>query len=325
VSIHYRHRVLLVGGQSEFIARKVIPRLATLLAPDGAPVSVPRHVPWKTDRFPTAFVGMDSVMVVTDMVSHTLSNAARDHAKRCAVPYIPISRKWLESAASLTRYGYRVAPPEASAPPVAAPVEAAPATPAPEVPEMPLSKNHIPRKDTLRILIEALAADPAATNAALAAKHGDRVRPVLPEARKRLGIHAPRHGGNRAVLLAPVQFVATCAEYGVSDDVACASLARFAHGEEVPAPNPEEKPRPEGWWDNENEGAPPRFPRKAAPAPAPVPVATPVRATPTPLDTLREAVALLRVAMADADVVSLSIDREGNVVAERMTVTTVRL
>lgn len=302
MSIHYRHRVLLVGGQADFIARKVIPRLATLLAPDGAPVSVPRHVPWKTDRFPTNFVGMDSVMVVTDMVSHTLANAARDHAKRCAVPYIPISRKWLESAASLTRYGYRVPPPEASAPPVAAPVEAATPIPAPEVPEMPrtqpLPAPRVSRKDALHKAIETLAADPSATNASLIAAHGDSIRTVLADARRRLGIVAPRHGGSRTVSLAPVQFVATCAEYGVSDDVACASLSRFAHVEEAPAS-----------------------------APAPVPVAAPARAPITPMDTLREAVALLRAAMADADVVSLSVDRDGNVVAERVTVTvtTVRL
>ena len=298
MSIYHRHRVLLVGGQAEFIARKVIPRLASLLAPDGAPVSVPRHVPWKTDRFPTNFVGMDAVMVVTDMVSHTLANAARDHAKRCAVPYVPISRKWLESAASLVRYGYRLPPPEASAPPAAAPVEAATPTPAPEVSMPPSKFSHVPREESLRRAIETLAADPAATNATLVAAHGERVRSVLVEARKKLGILAPRHGGSRSISLVPVKFVGTCAKYGVSDDVACASLARFAHVEEAPTP---------------------------APVPVAVPAPTPARAPVTAMDTLREAVALLRAAMADADVVSLSVDREGNVVAERMTVTTVRL
>lgn len=295
MSIHYRHRVLLVGGQADFIARKVIPRLATLNAPDGAPVSVPRHVPWKTDRFPSNFVGMDSVMVVTDMVSHTLANAARDHAKRCAVPYIPISRKWLESAASLVRYGYRVAPPEASTPPAAAPVEAATPIPAPEVSEMPRTQPRttprVSRKDALQKAIETLAADPSTTNAGLIAAHGDSIRAVLADARWRLGIVAPRNNkASRTVALVPVTFVATCAEFGIPDAVACESLARFPHVGDAP---------------------------KEAPVPAPAP--------PTPLDTLREAVALLRAAMADADVVSLSIDRDGNVKAERVTITTVRL
>jgi len=291
------HRVLLVGGQAEFIARKVIPRLETLRAPDGAPVSVPRHVAWKTDRFPSDYGGMDSVMVVTDMVSHTLSNAARDHAKRRGVPYVPISRKWLESAASLTRHGYRAPLPEASAPPAVAPADAT--TPAPETP-MPRPTNAVPRETSLRHAIETLAADPSTTNATLVAAHGERIRSVLVEARKKLGICAPRHGGSRAISLVPVKFVGTCAEYGVPDDVACASLARFAHVEEAPAPTP-------------------------APVPVAVPATTPARAPVTPLDTLREAVALLRAAMADADIVSLSIDREGNVKAERMTITTVRL
>lgn len=295
MSIHYRHRVLLVGGQADFIARKVIPRLATLNAPDGAPVSVPRHVPWKTDRFPSNFVGMDSVMVVTDMVSHTLANAARDHAKRCAVPYIPISRKWLESAASLVRYGYRVPPPEASTPPAAAPVEAATPIPAPEVSEMPRTQPRttprVSRKDALQKAIETLAADPSTTNASLIAAHGESIRTVLADARRRLGIVAPRHGGSRTVSLVPVTFVATCAEFGIPDAVACESLARFPHVGDAP---------------------------KEAPVPVPAP------APPTPLDTLREAVALLRVAMTEANIVSLSIDSNGNVKAERVTITTVR-
>ena len=75
------HRVLLVGGQAEFIERKVVPRLQSLVAPDGAPVRVPRHVAWKTDRFPTDYVRADAIMVVTDMVSHTLSDAARDRLR----------------------------------------------------------------------------------------------------------------------------------------------------------------------------------------------------------------------------------------------------
>ena len=292
------HRVLLVGGQAEFVERKVVPRLQSLVAPDGAPVRVPRHVAWKTDRFPTDYVRVDAIMAVTDMVSHTLANAARDHARRLNVPYVPISRKWLESAATLVRYGYRVPPPEASSPPAAAPVEAAPTTPA--NPEVPVSRTYTPREKTLRKVVEALAAAPDATNAMLTNKCGDGARPHLANVRKQMGIVSPRGNAlHRTVSIVPVAFVATCAEYGVSDEVACASLARFPHVEE------------------------------AAPAPAPVPVAAPTPAPrpvpPSPMETLLDAVALLRAAMAEANVVSLSIDREGNVHAERMTITTLRL
>lgn len=290
--VHRVHRVLLVGGQAEFIERKVVPRLQSLVAPDGAPVRVPRHVAWKTDRFPTDYVRVDAIMVVTDMVSHTLSNAARDHARRLHLPYVPITRKWLESAVSLIRYGYRNAPPvpEASAPPVAAPVEAAP-----EVHMPPKSKSKEPRAASLLKALQTLAADPAATNAMLMAAHGDHIRPVLVEARRTLGIDAPRYGGTRTVTVNHATFLAACAKYGIE-----ATDTLF------------------------------RFPDAAAVAPSPaveVPVAAPVErpAPPSPLDTLREAVALLRAAMADADVISLSIDREGNVRAERMTITTVRM
>jgi hypothetical protein len=268
-----------------------------MIAPDGAPVRVVRHVAWKTDRFPTDYVRVDGVMVVTDMVSHTLSDAARDHARRLAVPYVPISRKWLESAATLVRYGYRVPPPEASAPPAAAPVEAAPATT--EAPHMP----PLTPDATFRRVIHSLAADPGTTNVALKQEHGSGCGVYLAKARKQMGILSPRgNPEHRTVSLVPTTFVAACLEYGVSDEVACASLGRFPHVEEA-----------------------------AAPAPAPVPVAAPTPAPvsrpvpPSPLDTLREAVALLRAAMADADVVSLSVDREGNVDAERVTVKTIRL
>ena len=287
------HRVLLVGGQSEFVGRKVAPRLESLVSPDGAPVRVVRHVAWKTDRFPTDYVRVDGVMVVTDMVSHTLANAARDHARRLAVPYVPISRKWLESAASLVRYGYRVPVPEASAPPVAAPVEAAPTTPE----AIPVTTPDT----TFQRVIRALAADPGATNIALKQSIGSGCGVYLAKARHRLGIVSPRgNASHRTVSIVPVAFVATCAEYGVSDDVACASLGRFPHVEEAaaPAPVPVATPAP-------------------TPAPRPVP--------PSPMETLLDAVALLRVAMAEANVVSLSVDREGNVHAERMTITTLRL
>lgn len=298
------HRVLLVGGQGEFVARKVTPRLETMTAPDGATVRIVRHVGWKTDRFPADYVRVDAIMVVTDMVSHTLSNAARDHARRLVVPYVPISRKWLESAASLVRYGYCALPvPEAFAPPAAAPVEAATPTPAPEVPMPPTPTR---RSDAnMRRVIASLASNPGATNADLTDLHGDGCRPLLAEARKKMGIVSPRGNSmHRTVSLVATTFVATCFEYGVSDEIACSSLARYSKIEAAPAP-----------------------------APAPVPVATPVIALPPSpmdtlfrqMDTLREAVALLRAAMADADVISISIDREGKVVAERMAITTIRL
>jgi hypothetical protein len=291
------HRVLLVGGQAEFIERKVVPRLQSLVAPDGAPVRVPRHVAWKTDRFPTDYVRADAIMVVTDMVSHTLSDAARDHARRLAVPYVPISRKWLESAATLTRYGYRTPVPEASAPPAAAPVEAAPTTP-----EVPMPRTHVPRETTLREVIEVLARDPSTTNAVLAAKCGDHARPVMPEARKRLGIVAPRHGSpNRTVALDTVRFLAACNDYSIPDEIASAALARFPSIGEAATTTREYK------------AALTAAPPKAAPRPAP----------PSPLDTLREAVALLRVAMADAGIVSLSVERDGSVKCEQ--ITTLRL
>ena len=151
----------------------------------------------------------------------------------------------------------------------------------------------------MRRVIQTLAANPGATNADLTETHGDGCRPLLADARKKLGIVSPR--GNplhRTVSLVATTFVATCFEYGVSDEIACSSLARYSKIEEA-APAP-------------------------APAPAPVPVATPVTAPPSPMDTLREAVALLRVAMTEANIVSLSIDSNGNVKAERVTITTVR-
>jgi hypothetical protein len=288
------HRVLLVGGQGEFVGRKVTPRLETMTAPDGATVRIVRHVAWKTDRFPTDYVRVDAIMVVTDMVSHTLSNAARDHARRLVVPYVPISRKWLESAASLVRYGYCAFPvPEASAPPAAAPVEAATPTPAPEVPMPPTRRSDA----NMRRVIQTLASNPGATNADLTEIHGDGCRPLLAEARKKLGIVSPRGNSlHRTVSLVPTTFVSACAAYGVSDEIACASLARYSKIEE------------------------------AAPAPAPVPAPpSPMDTLFRQMDTLREAVALLRAAMADADVISISIDREGKVVAERMAITTIRL
>ena len=159
----------------------------------------------------------------------------------------------------------------------------------------PKSKTKEPRAASFLKALQTLAADPAATNAMLMAAHGDHIRPVLVEARRTLGIDAPRYGGTRTVTVNHATFLAACAKYGIE-----ATDTLF------------------------------RFPDAAAVAPSPaveVPVAAPVErpAPPSPLDTLREAVALLRAAMADADVISLSIDREGNVRAERMTITTVRM
>lgn len=164
---------------------------------------------------------------------------------------------------------------------------------------MPPTPRAIVHGDTMLRVIHALASAPDATNAALAEDYGSGCRPLLAEARKKLGIVSPRGNSlHRTVSLVATTFVSACAAYGVSDEIACSSLARYSKIEE------------------------------AAPAPAPAPVTAPPSPMDTlfrQMDTLREAVALLRAAMADADVISISIDREGKVVAERMAITTIRL
>ena len=294
------HRVMVVGGQPEFISRKVIPCLEKTTAPDGSAIRVVRHAAWKTNRYPSDADNLDALMVVTDMISHVLSNAARAHARKLGIPCVPITRKWLETVVSLGRYGSRTPPPvatrtfqpspEAPAPaplPVAVPVVTAPA---PQEEKEEVSRKYAQR---LHNAVHTLAENPRTTNAMLSDLFGETIRAVLPEARKRLGLRSPNHGGkDRIVTVEPYTLRAACAEFGVPEEFRHATLAEYPS----PAARRNERPAP-------------------APAAAPHP--------PSVMETLREAVALLRSAMADAGVVSLSIDRDGNVRAEQ--VVTVRL
>jgi hypothetical protein len=300
---------MVVGGQPEFIARKVIPCLEKTTAPDGSAIRVVRHAAWKTNRYPSDADNLDALMVVTDMISHVLSNAARAHARKLGIPCVPITRKWLETVVSLGRYGYRTPPPVATstfqpAPEAPAPAPLPVAVPVVTAPAPQEEKEEVSRKYEQRLhnAVHTLAENPRTTNAMLSDLFGETIRSVLPEARKRLGIRSPNHGGkDRRVTVEPDTVRAACAEFGVPEEVRDATLAEY--------PSPAARntlARAQRLDDLRDE------------RPAPVPAAPP-----SAMETLREAVALLRSAMADAGIVSLSIDRDGSVRAEQ--VVTVRL
>jgi hypothetical protein len=254
---------LVVGGDPSFVSRKIAPRLFR------HGLHMVAHWPYKkaNGTFPA---NAEVLVVLTDMIGHSMSDAAVTEATKRGLPVIYGVRKYAVLEQRLRDGGYPEIPtlapkpldastthaeahaypthvrpllvpsPEAAAPFIAEalpmPVSAAPApapVPAPEV----------IGPDLLRAL-KILAKAPGISNRALEANGFSKgtAWALAQKGRTLLGIHT--HAGNQtAVRIERETFTATCAQYGLESA-------------EIPA---------DGLFPKENR------PMNAPPAPAPSP------------------------------------------------------
>ena len=93
------YRTLIVGGESSFVQRKLAPRLRRHF------LRVVAHWPWK--RAPGAFPeAIDVLFVCTDMLGHSLSNAAVEEARKRGIPIIMGGRKHALNLEKLEAAGF---------------------------------------------------------------------------------------------------------------------------------------------------------------------------------------------------------------------------
>lgn len=284
---------LVVGGETSFVTRKIAPRLFR------HGLHMVAHWPYKkaNGTFPA---NVEVLVVLTDMIGHSMSDSAVAEATKRGLPIIYGVRKYAVLEQRLREAGYPEIPtlapkpldtstthaeahaypthvrpllvpsPEAAAPFIAEalpmPVSAAP-VPAPEV------IGH----DLLRAL-KILAKAPGISNRALEATGFSKgtAWALAQKGRTLLGIHT--HVGNQtAVRIERETFAATCAQYGLESA-------------EIPA---------DGLFPKENR------PMNAPPAPAPALVIATVPTTEVPPEVLAEAPP--RVETPDEDRIVLSL------------------
>lgn len=133
---------LVVGGEHSF----VVDKLEAQLRRHG--LTIAHHWEWK--KKPKAFGGYaDVVFLVTDMVSHALTDHVRELAHEKGVPVIFGCRKWATNKDRLERAGFPERAP--LAPVVAAPLkEAAPFVSVLPVPPTPKDESPMPEQDVER-------------------------------------------------------------------------------------------------------------------------------------------------------------------------------
>jgi hypothetical protein len=93
------YRTLVVGGEASFVQRKLTPRLRRHF------LRVTAHWPWKKQAgaFPEA---IDVLFVCTDMLAHSLSNAAVEEARKRNIPIIMGGRKHALNIEKLEAAGF---------------------------------------------------------------------------------------------------------------------------------------------------------------------------------------------------------------------------
>lgn len=213
------YRTLVVGGEASFVQRKLTPRLRRHF------LRVTAHWPWKKQAgaFPDA---IDVLFVCTDMLAHSLSNAAVEEARKRGIQVIMGGRKHALNIEKLEAAGFpehplfavqkplvsekraqetRGASPSvvAALPPI--PVHE-PTLPTPIIPSeettMPPTKPALPAFPQLtrdeRLIACLLAAEPGLSNTRVLERMGDgwaygKVSVIAAKMRLALGISIPRN------------------------------------------------------------------------------------------------------------------------------------
>jgi len=214
------YRTLVVGGETSFVQRKLTPRLRRHL------LSVTAHWPWKKQAgsFPDA---IDVLFVCTDMLAHSLSNAAVEEARKRNIPIIMGGRKHALNIEKLKAAGFPEFPPFAAQKPLvsekrkqetrgASPSVVAALPPILPVHELPLPTTvtlseettmpptapalpalpHLTRDEHLIACL--LAAEPGLSNTRVLERMGDgwaygKVSVIGAKVRRTLGISIPRN------------------------------------------------------------------------------------------------------------------------------------
>jgi hypothetical protein len=226
---------LVVGGETSFVTRKIAPRLFR------HGLHMVAHWPYKkaNGTFPA---NVEVLVVLTDMIGHSMSDSAVTEATKRGLPIIYGVRKYAVLEQRLREAGYPEIPTLAPKPldtstthaeahaysthvrPLLVPSPEAAAPFISEAPPMPVSAAPVPApvpapevigSDLLRAL-KLLAKAPGISNRALEENGFSKgtAWEFAQKARKLLGIHT--HPGNQtAVRVDREMFKSTCAQYGL--------------------------------------------------------------------------------------------------------------
>ena len=288
--------VLIVGGESSFVQRKLTPQLAR------HGLAVEAHWEWK--RKAGAFPESSKVVfILTDMAGHSLNDVAVKEAGRRGLPIIYGGRKWAHNKALLERAGF----PFSVSLPLVRPKRGSPVlVPPPPPPEVPLILSPNTQSPVLPLYEQAFTSNPDRSNseiyaevvrlAAVAGIHPRKKRDdICAMIRRERGIKAIL-GPRKKAAVRPLAAAAA----PVPEGFAHSRLGHLLPQEpEAPPPTPVKA---------ERESVPllpsPDFLRWMT---TPAVPAAPKSASPD----LAAAVALLRGAMAAEGITSLSVNENG--------------